>query len=201
MVIDEIAPLEEVNTFINRGKNSAMLKKKLNRRSYLLKKRKRSIQKEEEREELTNLNKYIKNFYYEERRQHVRKKIIPGNNKSLWDAVKIAKDIEPTPLPTTVSKEGINYTGGDVPVAFSNFFKSKIVNLGKNLTTTEGVYNGRTFIKSEEVNFMTADRVSECLNELKIKNCEGYDRIPMRILKDGASILRNPVSVLFERIY
>jgi hypothetical protein len=48
---------------------------------------------------------------------------------------------------------------------------------------------------------MTADRVSECLNELKIKNCEGYDRIPMRILKDGASILRNPLSVLFERIY
>jgi hypothetical protein len=35
-IIDEVAPLEEMNPFINRGKNSAMLKKKLNRRNYLL---------------------------------------------------------------------------------------------------------------------------------------------------------------------
>jgi hypothetical protein len=35
--------------------------------------------------------------------------------------------MEPTPLPTTVSKEGINYTGRDLPMAF----KSKIVNLEK----------------------------------------------------------------------
>jgi hypothetical protein len=48
---------------------------------------------------------------------------------------------------------------------------------------------------------MSEDKVAECLNELKIKNCKGYDRIPMRILKDGASILRNPLSTLFGRIY
>jgi hypothetical protein len=48
---------------------------------------------------------------------------------------------------------------------------------------------------------MTAERVSECFNELKIKNCKGYDRILIRILKDGASILRNPLSVLFGQIY
>jgi hypothetical protein len=29
-IIDEVASLEEMNLFINRGKNSAMLKKKLN---------------------------------------------------------------------------------------------------------------------------------------------------------------------------
>jgi hypothetical protein len=200
-VIDKMVPLEEINTFINRGKNSAMIKKKLNRRNYLLKKRKRSVQREEEKEELAKLNKYIKSFYFEERKQHVRKKIIPGNNKSLWDAVKIAKDIEPTPLPTTVTKGGLNYSGKDVPAAFSSFLKSKIVDLEENLTTHDGVYNGRKLINSEEMNFMTEDKVTECLNELKIKNCEGYDRIPMRILKDGASILRNPLSDLFGKIY
>jgi hypothetical protein len=47
------------------------------------KNRKWSIQKEEEKEELINLNKYSENFYYEERRKRVRKKISPGNNKSL----------------------------------------------------------------------------------------------------------------------
>ena len=35
-IIDEVASLEEMNLFINRGKNSAMLKKKLNQRNYLL---------------------------------------------------------------------------------------------------------------------------------------------------------------------
>jgi len=48
---------------------------------------------------------------------------------------------------------------------------------------------------------MTEDKVAECLNELKIKNSKGYARIPMRILKDGASILRNLLSALFGRIY
>ncbi len=99
----------------------------------------------------------------------MRKKIIPGNNKSLWDAIKIAKDIEPTPLPTTVTKEGINYFGKDVPEAFADFFQSKIVNLEENLTTLDDAYNGRKFINSEEINFMTEGKVAECLNELKIK--------------------------------
>jgi hypothetical protein len=48
---------------------------------------------------------------------------------------------------------------------------------------------------------MTGERVSECLNKLKIKNCKGYGRIPMRILKDGASILINLLLALFGRIY
>jgi len=200
-VVDKIAPLEEINTFINRGKNSAILKRKQNRRGYLLQKRKRTALSDQEKNEVTHLNKYINNFYYEDRKQHVRKKIIPGNNKSLWDAVRIAKDIEPTPLPTTVTKEGISYSGRDVPSAFSSYFKSKIENLEESLSTFRGVYNGCKFINSEERNFMTEEKVGECLNELKIKNCEGYDRIPMRILKDGASVLKSPLSSLFSRIY
>ncbi len=57
----------------------------------------------------------------EERKQHVRKNH-PGNNKSLWDVVKIAKDIEPTPLPTTVTKEGVNYSRKEALAGFSRFF-------------------------------------------------------------------------------
>jgi hypothetical protein len=88
-----------------------------------------------------------------------------------------------------------------VPSAFSSYFKSKIENLEESFSPSGGVYNGCKFINSEERNFMTEERVGECLNELKIKNCEGYDRIPMRILKDGASVLRSPLSSLFRRIY
>ena len=35
-------------------------------------------------------------------------------------------------------------------------------------------------------NFMTESNVKRCLMDLKIKNCEGVDRIPLRILNDGA---------------
>jgi hypothetical protein len=141
------------------------VKKNLNQRNYLLKKRKRSVQTEDEKDEIAKLNRYIKNHYYEERKQHVRKKIIPGNNKSLWDAVKIAKDIEPTPLPTTVNKGGSEYSGKDVLEAFSKFFKSKVSNLEENLATRHEVYNGYKFINSVEMNFMTEDKVAKCLSE------------------------------------
>ena len=36
---------------------------------------------------------------------------------------------------------------------------------------------------------------------LKCKNSEGFDRIPQRILKDGAEVLINPLTVLFNKVY
>ena len=36
---------------------------------------------------------------------------------------------------------------------------------------------------------------------MKIKNCEGIDRIPLRILNEGAEILHKPLSKLFKLIY
>ena len=48
---------------------------------------------------------------------------------------------------------------------------------------------------------MTDADIKECLNNIKIKNCEGYDRIPQRILVDGAIILAEPLRQLFKRVY
>jgi hypothetical protein len=48
---------------------------------------------------------------------------------------------------------------------------------------------------------MTPERVENCLKNLKTKNCEGPDRMPLPILKDGASVLSGPMSVLFHKIY
>ena len=39
------------------------------------------------------------------------------------------------------------------------------------------------------------------LKNLKIKNSEGFDRIPQRILIDGMSELIKPFSILFNLIY
>ena len=37
--------------------------------------------------------------------------------------------------------------------------------------------------------------------KLKLKNTEGYDRIPQRILIDGKDVLNKPLSNLFKLIY
>jgi hypothetical protein len=132
---------------------------------------------------------------------HVRRKIISGNNKSLWDAVKIARDIEPTPLPAMLTRDGINYDRKAAPEAFSKYFKTKISILEEGMTIHEEVWNGKKIINSENVNFMTPERVEGCLRNLKSKNCEGPDRLPLRILKDGVTVLAKPLSVLFCKIY
>jgi hypothetical protein len=199
-IVDKIAPIEEVGNTIKR-KISKTLKSKLNRRGHLLKKRKQHTQQEHEKDEIKALNKYIRNYYHEERRMHVRSKIIPGNNKSLWDAVKIARDIEPTTLPETLTRDGISYDRMAAPMAFSKYFKSKISVLEESATIDEEIWNGEKIINSESVNFMTPERVEECLKNLKSKNCEGPDRLPLRILKDGATVLSRPLSVLFHKIY
>jgi hypothetical protein len=36
---------------------------------------------------------------------------------------------------------------------------------------------------------------------LKIKNTEGYDRIPQRVLVDGIDVLTFPLSILFVKIF
>jgi hypothetical protein len=49
--------------------------------------------------------------------------------------------------------------------------------------------------------FMSSKDILECLKSIKIKNCEGYDRIPQRILNDGADHLIAPLTGLFNLIY
>ena len=199
-IVDKIAPLEEVGNTVRRNV-SKILKSKLNRRSHILKKRKHHIQSEGEKQELKALNKFIRHYHYEERKMHIRRKIIPGNNKSLWDAVKIAKDIEPTPLPPILTRNGTSYDRRAAPMAFSEYFKSKISVIEESMTIDENIWNGEKIITSECFNFMTPDRVEECLKNLKTKNCEGPDRMPLRILRDGATALSKPLSVLFCKIY
>ena len=42
---------------------------------------------------------------------------------------------------------------------------------------------------------MSRQEIIECIEQLKIKNCEGYDHIPQRILIDGIDILVNPLII------
>ena len=48
---------------------------------------------------------------------------------------------------------------------------------------------------------MTGIKISECISDLKLKNTEGFDRIPQRILIDGHGALIEPLTQLFQMIY
>ena len=47
----------------------------------------------------------------------------------------------------------------------------------------------QTLANIGDKNFMTEENVSRVMKSLKIKNCEGFDRIPLRILNEGAEYL------------
>ena len=49
----------------------------------------------------------IKNHFVMNKRLKVRKGIIPGNSKSLWKAVKLAKDVNTNELPSKMFHNGV----------------------------------------------------------------------------------------------
>ena len=51
------------------------------------------------------------------------------------------------------------------------------------------VNNGKRKINSYDKMFMSQSDITECVKSIKVKNCEGYNCIPQRILVDGLVIL------------
>ena len=48
---------------------------------------------------------------------------------------------------------------------------------------------------------MSRTEILDVIASIKTKNCEGFDRIPQRVLVDGADVLIHPLTVLFSKIY
>ena len=63
------------------------------------------------------------------------------------------------------------------------------------------VYNGKNKLIVANRNFMLKEDVKECLNSLPNKKCEGFDRIPVCVLKDSRNLLLDPLCQLFRKIY
>ena len=89
----------------------------------------------------------------------------------------------------------------NLPDEFASFFNDKVQNIVNDQQINDAVYNGKLKINPINCNFMQESDVLIAMNTLKNKNCEGHDRIPLRILHDGTQYLLKPLSTLFNMIY
>ena len=143
-------------------------------------------------EKIKDLNKDIRKHFYNKRKQNIRRKIIPGNSKSLWDAVKTAKDIELDAIPDKIYFDNIEINPANQAQAFADFFQTKVTKIVDETNVNSNVYNGIQKVVAQSENFMSMSSIEECIKSIKIKNTEGYDRIPQRILVDGLDLLLPP---------
>ena len=200
-ITDLIAPLENQNHFNNSTHAPPHIKNKINKRNRLSKKLKSHLNPNSIRNEIKSLNKDIKSFFHKTKAKSIRKTIIPGNSKSLWDAVKKAKDLNTQNLPDTLFLNKIKQNPSKHASTFADFFSNKVKTITNQTNIDPGVYNGFKKVDVESNFFMTETDILECMKSIKPKNCEGYDRIPQRILSDGAETLITPFTGLFHRIY
>ena len=116
---------------------------------------------------------------FDEQKQQIRRKIKPGNSKTLWESVKIATDQELFTIPEQMLLNNDTIKKEDIPESFEKFFQDKVNNLAQTCNVDPNVYNGERILNSNNENFMTEINIMQILTTLKIKNCEGFDRIPM----------------------
>ena len=107
-----------------------------------------------------------------------------GNSRSLWSAVKIAKDTGTNDIPQNMSYNGVVVAGNEVAESFAQFFENKVSKIVNSSQIYQNVYNRRTKMFTVGSDFMTAININiyKCVNQLKLKNCEGNDRIPPKTL-------------------
>ena len=89
----------------------------------------------------------------------------------------------------------------DIPEKFAELFGDKLINIINEVLINNGVYNGKHSINIGSVNFMTPENLLLAVRSLKVKNCEGHDKIPQRILTDGIDLLQYPSSILLNKMY
>ena len=131
--------------FVNNSvkiKPNAVIKNKLNLRRRLLSKFK-NLPTPELKMRIKNLSIEIKKHFYSIKQSNVQRLIKPGCSKSLWQAVKAAKDIGISSLPQIMTFKNSDVTGNERSECFARFFSEKINSITSNLVVDSEVYNGK----------------------------------------------------------
>ena len=64
-------------------------------------------------------------------------------------------------------------------------FDDKVENIITSCEVDNNVYNGRKKVTCTSHNFMSMENIAKAFKSIKIKNCEGLDRISQRVLVWG----------------
>ena len=87
------------------------------------------------------------------------------------------------------------------PNAFADFFETKVNNIYNKAKIDQQIYNSKNKLNFTVKFFMADSDILQCIKTIKIKNCEGVDWIPQRILVVSADHLVTTLTFLFKLIY
>ena len=94
--------------------------------------------------------------------------ILPSNTKSLWNSVKIAKDLNVAPIPKIVYKGANPVEGGSICNEFAQFFDKKVRNIVESTEIDDNINNGNCLINSNYIR--NAIKVLHTKGELHVRN-------------------------------
>lgn len=122
-----------------------------------------------------------------------------GDPKLFWKSVNLAAgNLNGTEsLPTIKYGDNTAKSPSEKASIFAKFFEKKAKETGE---VNDTVYNGSNRFPVPGTNYISKEKVFKVLRELKPKTCFGYDRVPLRLLKDSAPIILDTVYNLFEKI-
>ena len=189
-IVDHLAPLMpfQNNVTTKSITPNKYIKNKINIRKRLIKNLK-SNASNNLRDRIRHLNVEIKHHFLNLKINPIKRHIIPGNSRSLWNAVRQSKNLDIPKLPDKMYLGDELIDNDKIPDKFADFFAEKVDSIVRDSVISPNVYNGKRKLNVQSENFMTPENVVKAVMSLKTKNCEGHDNIPQRILIDGIEVL------------
>lgn len=144
------------------------------------------------------IDKDIRNEFNKNAKSKIRNVLKSGKPEDFWKAVNLAKGDTPSGLPQNLfdSKDQLLQNDKEKADAFSNFFQSK----ENTKTSIKPVYNGKREIYSGNRELFTSEKLERAIKSIKPKQSFGFDRVPMKILKDTYPKTKEILLSLFQKI-
>ena len=101
-----------------------------------------------------NLNAEIRTQFYSTKRTNVRRNLRPGDSKSLWNAVNVAKDIGTSSLPQSMTFENCSISCSSRSDCFADFFLKKVDSSTSTVKADPLVFNGTKIIDANDQMFI-----------------------------------------------
>ena len=200
-IVDKLVPFVEkkcVGSQFSESPKVSRMKRK--RKNMLINARRRNSANLLKRSQ--KLGKEIKRIKEISRQAKIRQKILSGGQAGLWKGLHLALDKVVDQIPNEIQWGNKTITkSSEKAQAFADFFHAKTRNMIEENKVQDDVDNGEKVMDAEEANYVALDKTIEIMKNLQQKNSYGCDRIPLRILRDGYSVLGKPVYALMDKIY